>query len=57
VQNSVGSDATGASATQVVDGMVGVAVFSLLVAIVCGVFAWLYRDRATTVTPPTTSRG
>lgn len=57
VQNTVGSDATGASATEVVDGMVGVAVFSLLIAIVCGTFAWLYRDRAATASPSTSSTG
>jgi len=50
VQNMVGTGATDGSATAIVDGMRGVAIFSLVVAIACGAFAWIYRDRAATTT-------
>jgi len=46
VQGTVGSVPGSGSAAEIVDGMIGVAVFSLTVSIVCGVFAWLYRDRS-----------
>jgi len=48
VQNMVGTGATDGSATAIVDGMRGVAIFSLVVAIACCAFAWIYRDRAAT---------